>query len=111
MRNRRLEAKIAELAREKTGKELTETENLKESGWDERGLVAADGVDRGTLRLFLRRRGFTGGQAVDAQGFIRIDGEIRDMKLWEYLKEKMAPYAERIAFAGSGDNVWKIALF
>ncbi|MBS1399291.1 MAG: hypothetical protein HPZ86_00685 [Clostridia bacterium] len=38
MRNRRLEAKIAELAREKTGKELTE--NLKESGWDERGLVA-----------------------------------------------------------------------
>ncbi len=40
MRNRRLEAKIAELAREKTGKELTETENLKESGWDERGLVA-----------------------------------------------------------------------
>ena len=31
MRNRRLEAKIAELAREKTGKELTETENLKES--------------------------------------------------------------------------------
>ena len=30
MRNRRLEAKIAELAREKTGKELTE--NLKESG-------------------------------------------------------------------------------
>ena len=38
MRNRRLEAKIAELAREKTGKELTE--NLMESGWDERGLVA-----------------------------------------------------------------------
>ena len=38
MRNRRLETKIAELAREKTGKELTE--NLKESGWDERGLVA-----------------------------------------------------------------------
>ena len=38
MRNRRLEAKIAELAREETGKELTE--NLKESGWDERGLVA-----------------------------------------------------------------------
>lgn len=33
------------------------------------------------------------------------------MKLWEYLKEKMAPYAERIAFAGSGTTYGKLLSF